>query len=274
MKEEIEELQFIMLKNTIKNVLGFESDGYTTNFLKRRISVRMRAKNIQTYKEYEELFKENQDEQKHLLKNLTIHVTEFFRDEIFWDVCKERAFKDFLNIFSQKKTINIWSAGCSSGQEAVSILITFLEINPRVKQRINIIGTDICEDTLSKARKFEYEEPFGTKGLKKEIAEKYFIRNKEHGEKLCLKEEYRSNFVFLNLDILKDNPIKDIDILFLRNTVIYFSKETKEKLYMQLYNSLNTPSFFILGKTEMLTGIAREKFLVYDSKERIFAVRI
>lgn len=258
---------FASLKKTIKEVLGFESEQYSDNFIKRRISIRMRANNISSYDEYKELFKDKKDEQQILLKNLTIHVTEFFRDESFWNFCKEKFFKEALILFSHKKTINIWSAGCSSGQEAVSILISFLEINKDVKDRLNIICTDISNDILDKAKNFEYEDPYETKGLKEEAINKYFTREKE---KLTLKEEYTLNFKFIKHDLLKDPLIKDADIVLLRNTVIYFSKAAKENLYLNIYNAMNTPSFFIIGKTETLIGPAREKFGIYESKERIF----
>lgn len=262
-----EEYFFLKLAKTIKHTLKFESEKYSDAFIKRRISVRMRATGINNYNDYEEFFRDNTDEQDQMLKNLTIHVTEFFRDDSFWEECRNKFFKDVLKIFEKNKTINVWSAGCSSGQEAVSILITFLEINRNSKNKIKIICTDISEDIIKKAEKFEYDKLFETRGLKKEIIEKYF---NEEGETIKLKEEYKSNFKFLKHDILKEEFIKNIDVIFLRNTVIYFSKETKDALYEKIYDHLDNKGFFILGKTETLSGIARDKFKVYDSKERIF----
>ena len=262
-----EEYFFSKLKTTIKDSLKFESEKYSDTFIKRRISVRMRATGISNYNDYESFFKDDKKEQEEMKKNLTIHVTEFFRDDSFWEQCKNSFFRDILKIFEKNQKINIWSAGCSSGQEAVSILITFLEINKNSKNKINIICTDISEEILKKAEKFEYDKIFEIRGLRPEIIVKYFD---DHGETLKLKEEYKSNFKFIKHDILKERFIDNIDVIFLRNTVIYFSKETKDALYEKIYDHLDNQGFFILGKTETLTGPAREKFKVYDSKERIF----
>lgn len=262
-----EEHFFLKLKKTIKDLLKFESEKYTDSFIKRRISVRMRATNINNYNDYEEFFKDNKNEQEEMLKNLTIHVTEFFRDSSFWEECKNKFFKDIIKTFEKKQTINIWSAGCSSGQEAASILIIFLEINPNLKNRINIICTDISEEILKKAEKFEYDKTFEIRGLTSEIMNKYFI---DAGETLKLKNEYKTNFKFIKHDILKEKFIPEIDAIFLRNTVIYFSKETKDSLYEKIYEHLSNNGFFILGKTETLIGNARAKFKVYNAKERIF----
>ena len=262
-----EEYFFLKLANTIKHTLKFESEKYSDSFLKRRISVRMRATGLNNYSDYEEFFKDSKEEQEQMLKNLTIHVTEFFRDESFWELCKTKFFKEVLKIFEKNKTITIWSAGCSSGQEAVSILITFLEINPNSKNKIKIICTDISEDIIRKAQSFEYDKLFEIRGLKPEIINKYFTDN---GETIKLKDEYKQYFKFLKHDILKEEFIKNIDVIFLRNTVIYFSKETKDVLYEKIYDHIDNMGFFILGKTETLTGPARDRFKVYDSKERIF----
>lgn len=266
-KEKNENPEYTLLKSNIKKLLSFESEQYTDSFLLRRIQIRMRARNINNFSDYEKLFREDKHEQEELLKNLTIHVTEFFRDKSFWDFNKQTFFPDAIRILDKKGTINIWSAGCSSGQEAVSILITFLEINPDFKNKVKITCTDISSDILKKAENFEYEEPFETKGLAHEIISRYFIKK---DNKLMLKDEYRQNFKFQKHDILAEQLLKDIDMMFLRNTVIYFSKESKDRLYERVYDGINTPGFFILGKTEILTGPAREKFKVYDSKERIF----
>lgn len=263
---DLNEESYNSLLGTIKWAMDFETDKYSSKFLKRRIFVRLRATGLKSYKEYEKLIISNKYEQLQLLKNLSINVTEFFRDVEFWQFCYGDFFIRIITLLSKKKKIRIWSAGCSSGQEAISILITFLELNKRLKEKILIFCTDINEEILKKARNAEYDA-FGMKGLSDEIIDKYFMRNEET---VKLKQFYKSNFIFLQHDVLKDKPIENIDVIFCRNTVIYFAKESKENLYLKLYDSLKFPTFFVLGKTETLTGKARLLFKIYNVQERIF----
>jgi chemotaxis methyl-accepting protein methylase len=265
-KDLVEERNFQILKDVIKEKLNFDSDKYAENFLKRRILVRQNFTGILDYKDYSNLLKDNEEEQKKLLKNLTIHVTEFFRDKQLWDYCKDTFFPDILNMFKDKNEIIIWSAGCSSGQEAISILITFLEIDPQLNNKIKIICTDISEKILIEAREARYEES-SIKGLSSSHFNKYFDKEENY---YILKLEYRKNFEFRQHDLLQEKPLKNTNLLFFRNTVIYFSKESKEETYKKFYDEIPTPFFLILGKTETINGDVRNLFKVYNSLERIY----
>lgn len=262
----IDETGFENLKKSVKEKLNFDSYQYSNNFLKRRFIVRLNANQIKSYQEYKELFEQDINEQAALKKNLTIHVTEFFRDKSMWDYCKDDFFPKVLDLYKHKGKINIWSAGCSTGQEAISILITFLEINPDLINKIKINCTDISVSTIHAAELAEYDE-MSIKGMPQNLLEKYFDKKEDN---YSLKFQYRGNLNYKLHDILQDQPLDNMDIIFFRNTVIYFSIESKDILYKKLYTNMNTPSFLILGKTETLTGGSREFFGVYNSIERIF----
>lgn len=262
---DIDDTSFNSMKDLIKKELNFDSYQYNDNFLKRRLTVRIKANNLDSLKSYIPIFSASVSEKELLLKNLTIHVTEFFRDKTFWEYCKNTFFPGLIKELKGKK-INIWSAGCSSGQEAISILITFLELDPSLKNNILITGTDISVSILDAAKKAEYDS-YGAKGISEELIEKYFIKK---DDLIILKDEFRNNFRFQKHDILQDYHLKNMDALFFRNTVIYFSKEAKDKLYKNIYDSLNNSSYLILGKTEVLSGNARDLFSIYDSLERVF----
>lgn len=265
-ESKLSEDSFQQLLSFLKDNLNFESFQYSPAFVKRRILVRMRATRTKLYGEYQAFLSKSEEEQAVLLKNLSINVTEFFRDVDFWQFCYENLFLKIMLKFKDKNTIRIWSAGCSTGQEATSILIAFLEIDPNLKNKIKIIGTDINEKIVERARAAEYGD-FDTKGLSEEIMQKYFYKK---DELLCLKDEYKSNLEFKKHDLLKDDSLTDIDVIFCRNTVIYFNKESKENLYVRFFESLKKPSFFVLGKTETLTGPARDLFKNYNVRERVF----
>ncbi|MBR9675674.1 hypothetical protein GOV05_01560 [Candidatus Woesearchaeota archaeon] len=255
------------LKITIKHLFKFDSDGYSDNFLERRLSARLADFGISSYRIYDMLLRRSELEQKKLLKSLTVHVTEFFRDKSFWEFGKIMFFKGLIELYQNNHRIKVWSAGCSSGQEPISILIAFLELDKNVYEKLEIIATDVNHNILSYAKKYTYDE-FETKGMSKEILEKYFDKK---DESYTLKKEYQRKINYFEHDILNDPPIKNVQVLFCRNTVIYFSMAAKEKLYAKLYyESLRNPGYFVMGKTEGLLGEAKDLFKAFDLRERIF----
>jgi len=259
------------LKEKITALVGFDCSKYSDAFLVRRISVRLRANQYEMYLDYIKLLENNEDEREMLHKELTIHVTNFFRDKIMWDLFKKRVIPVLIEMKKTKqfRTISVWSAGCSSGEEPLSIAICFLEIlGPRLEGfDIRILGTDINAEMIETAKAGLYEEQQFSE-MNPDYLEKYFEKVDDN--------IFRANKEIMNMvrykagDILSDPRPFNVDIVFCRNTVIYFSVEAKSRLYEDIFLSLNNGGFFILGRTEILQGPARQKFTVFDSRERIY----
>jgi chemotaxis protein methyltransferase CheR len=260
--------EFETIKFTIKNIIGFNTTQYSDKFLARRIDVRLRALGLNSYLGYIKILYQNPNERKLMNQELTIHVTHFFRDKSMWTSFKNELIPKLI-INKKNKIINVFSAGCSSGEEALSIAISFVEAlgENLGGYTINIIAVEIEENTLNKAKIGIYDE-IQFKEMDDEIKEKYFIKIKAG--------KYKAKKIITNLvkyevnDFLSSlNPSK-MDIIFCRNTVIYFSLKTKIKLYDDFYNKLVDHGFLILGKTEILHGHAKEKFDIFNSYERIY----
>lgn len=216
------------------------------------------------------MLEDDPEEKKKLLKELTIHVTHFFRDESVYTVIKNRVIPEIIRIKKQKnqKTIKIWSAGCSTGEEPYSIAMLFKEHlgeNPD-NFRVYIIATDIDNKSIEKAKKGIYpEQQF--KETNKYYVTKYFTKMDNQYQ---ISDEIRHMVDFRVGDILSPFNPKNVDIIFCRNTVIYFDQETKSKLYDDLYYALNNESFLVMGKTETLIGISQGKFQMFDNREKIY----
>ena len=262
---------FDNLKRKVAEFLDFDCDEYSDSFLKRRFEVRLRKTQIDSYREYLHTLTKNMDERSALKKELTIHVTHFFRDKEFWKVFKNDIIPKIIKSKDEKKlkNIRIWSAGCSSGEEAISIAISFLEkLGSNLKGfNILITGTDYDMGILKTAEAATYEE-FQFRETDGLIKEKYFKKTPEG--KYTPINEIRARITFKRGDILRDTLPKNIDVIFCRNTVIYFNKEAKAKLYVGFFNVLNPRGFFVMGKTECLTGSAREEFKIVSTRERIY----
>ncbi len=260
-----------ILKQRIWDILDFDPSDYSDRFLQRRIDSRIRYLGLKDYKEYAEILITERKEAKELLRNLTIHVTHFFRDMSMYDFLEKNLVPELIR--TKKKMvknpiIRIWSAGCSSGEEPISVLISVLEAikNDIDEQFLSITGSDRDPNTIKKAKRSLYST-FQFTETKEYLLEKYFKVYDE--ENFMLKAEYQKFLTYDTEDITKQ-IVNNLDIILCRNTVIYFEAETKLKLYDRFYDMLNPGGFFIMGKTEVLLGPAREKFEVYDHKERIF----
>jgi chemotaxis protein methyltransferase CheR len=258
------------LTQKITQITGFNCGNYTPSFLKRRVATRLYSLNLSLYKDYLDHLIKTPEEKELLLKELTIHVTNFFRNKEAFDVFIAETVMELLSEKKEKgdKSLKIWSAGCSTGEEPFSIAMILYEmLQLRIKDyNIKIVGSDISPQTIEQAKKGMYEE-IQLKEAPKDYVEKYFEKK---DDLYVIKPIIKDMVSFEVSDILAPFLKNNFDIIFCRNTVIYFTSELKEKLYMNFYNSLNNHGFFVMGMTESLTGLAREKFKTYNNSYRIY----
>ena len=248
-----------------------KTKNYSKAFLLRRIMGRARRLGINDAPGYIEYLNNNKDEIGRFITEMSIHVTHFFRDKAMYDAFMlETLFKLMKHKDdSSSRTLKIWSAGCSSGEETYSIAILIMEL---LGNRINdfvveIIGTDMEKTAIEMANNAVYiEDQF--RETDPDIFKKYFTKLDDGKYKVV--DELKKIVRFEIGDILSTFKPKNVDVIFCRNVVIYFSREIKEKLYQDFYNCINPGGFLVLGKTETLTGPAREKFEMENIAERIY----
>lgn len=255
-----------VLKKKIQKKLGFNAYNYSDAHLKRRIAIRMRALGISSYRDYATYLDKNSNEYEKLKSILTVNVTEFFRNPETYHAIEKQVLPRLFS--ADKRNIRIWSAGCSDGKEPYSIAILIKKYLKKAKDKrffIRIMATDIDEDMLEKGREGWYPEEEMKGEVKKYLA--YF--EKENGG-YRVKREIKNLVKFKKHDLLSDKMPSLLDMILCRNVVIYFTKETKEKLYLAFYNALNPRGYFIMGKTEMLLGEARTLFVPVNNSERIY----
>ncbi len=263
-----DEAEFSELKTLIKKKLGFNCDGYKQAHLKRRLAVRLRANNSQTYKEYATTLLRNENEIEKLKQTLTVNVTELFRNPETYEAFSKDVLPELIRTKGEDMKINVWSAGCSNGEEPYSIAIMLLEfLGYRAnKYNISILGTDIDDDSINTAEKGIYK-PKQIEKISKERLERFFSRVDDD---YVLTEDIRGLVHFKHHDMISGPRMHGFDIIFCRNVTIYFDKDRQEKLYMDFYDSLNEGGYFLMGKTETLFGKAGELFKPVDIKERIY----
>jgi chemotaxis protein methyltransferase CheR len=268
---------FEQLKYNVKELLNFNTFQYKDTYLGRRFDSRLRALHLDTYHDYWVLLKKNVAEQEKLLQELTINVTEFFRDTPVWDVLSSDVLPTLLK--EKQGKIRVWSAGSSDGKEAYSIAMICAKIlgENGLFNKVEIFGTDIDRDCINHATEGNYLSRLGIvqTDIKKQLnfivtPEKYFDIT---GDNYQVKHAIKKIVSFEYHDLISGLKKHNFDLILCRNVVIYFTRQLQEVLYKDFYNALNPGGFFIMGKTETLIGEARNLFIPYNLTERMFRKR-
>ncbi|MCS3921743.1 chemotaxis protein methyltransferase CheR [Methanococcus voltae PS] len=262
------DIYFDKIKDLIKSELKIHIDQYKDSYIARRVSVRMRLTKCKGYREYLELLKKTPEEYEKLENTLTVNVTEFWRDiTVYREIKKifEEKVKD-----SRVKSIKIWSAGCSSGEEPYGLAIILKELCEQYSRkflRITINATDLDKEIVRKARQGIYiDKQF--KNMDEDTINKYFTKiDRNHYQ---ISSDIKKMVTFKNHDLIKEPPIYEMDFILCRNVIIYFGKEIQEILFNKYYEGLSDGGYLILGRTEMLHGEPREMFIPHNHRERIY----
>jgi chemotaxis protein methyltransferase CheR len=189
-----------------------------------------------------------------LVDALSTHETSFFRDSKPFDLLRHKLIPDML-ANDPRRSVRIWSAACSSGQEAYSIAISLKEILfDLTEYHVQVIGTDISDGSVGLASKGEYSSFEVNRGLTPDHLRKHF--DDLGNGRFKIKDELRSVASFRRSNLLQmDLMLGRFDIIFCRNVAIYFGKEDRDRLFLRLSQSLNPGGALIVGSTESLLDI-------------------
>jgi len=261
--------EFLALTHKIATERGFGCASYKEKCLRRRIAVRMRARGAHTYADYARILDDDATEYDRLIDALTINVTKLFRN---WDVYAAIAANVVPALWHRETSqVRVWSAGCSSGDEPYSLAILFhryAATNGMLAQigRVAILGTDIDDRCLDAARRGEFEEG-DFADTPDELRQRYFAPETPFGVAPAI----RRMVMFERQDLLRDPaPSPPYDLIVCRNVLIYFDRDTQERLFEKFHAALAPGGFLVLGKVETLLGVARTRFTAVDARERIF----
>ncbi|WP_353942168.1 CheR family methyltransferase [Streptomyces sp. HUAS MG91] len=254
----------------LRDARGFDFTGYKRSSLGRRIRKRMSDVGIDNYADYRDQLETNADEFGALFNTILINVTSIFRDTDAWTYLQHEVVPEILSSLGPEDEIRVWSAGCSSGEEAYSLAIMFAETLglDEALQRVKIYGTDIDDEALRDARSGLY--PARTlEPLTSELREKYFEQN---GSQFSFRSDLRRRVIFGRHDITRDAPISRLDLLVCRNTLMYFNVEAQTQIVDRFHFALRENAFLFLGKAEMLLNDA-DRFDVISMRQRMFRRR-
>jgi chemotaxis protein methyltransferase CheR len=200
------------------------------------------------------LYNRRPDEEAKLVEAMTTNETSFFRDIHPFNALKNVLIDEFRKLRAAQRTLNIWSAACSTGQELYSIAMTLREHFPDLAGwNVQLVGTDLSDEVLERARNASYSQVEMNRGLPANLLVRYFER---HGMNWQLRPELRAMATFKKLNLIESWPfMPKMDIVFLRNVLIYFSPETKKQILQKVRMVMAPQAILFLGAAETTMGL-------------------
>ncbi|MFN7877121.1 MAG: CheR family methyltransferase [Pirellula sp.] len=185
-----------------------------------------------------------------VVEAMTTNETSFFRDIHPFTALKEKIIPNLIQRRAKEKSLSIWSNACSSGQEPYTIAMLIAEHFPILKDwKIRIISSDLSSQILDRARLGEFNQTEVNRGLPMNFLLKYFTKNEGNWK---IRDEIRKMVEFRELNLVEPFPalLPAMDIVFLRNVLIYFSPETKSEILKKVHKVMHKDSYLFLGGSE------------------------
>ena len=247
---------------------GIDFSHYRQTTVMRRLLRRFGFSKKDTLTEYAEFLKTNPDEVKELFRDLLLSFTTFFRDPHVFEALATFVYPALTKNRNQKSPLRIWVPGCATGEEVFSLAIgltEYLETN-NIKVPLQLFGTDLNEQHISKARSAIYSEKI-TQFVSPQRLERFFDPLPDGGYRIT--KHIRQMCVFAAQNVLSDPPFPHIDILSCRNLLIYLDSEFQEQIIPLFHFALQQDGFLLLGTSETLSRF-EDLFSVVDKKSNIY----
>ncbi len=249
---------FFELMHTLEFITGVQISKEKKNLVDSRLSKRVMHLGHSSLKEYADYFFSHINEElQEAISLITTHTTEFFREKDHFDFLIDKVFP---KLYAENKSITLWSAAASTGQEAYSLAICLLEYFENVprEQRldIKIIGTDIDSRCLQIAREGIYTIE-QVANLPQYLVQKYFDVGRDELKNLVRVKNFVHHLCeFSRLNLIDDDfPFAEVSCVFLRNTMIYFETSDISKVVHKISSVLDKDGQLFLGHSESLSGI-------------------
>lgn len=260
-KAKLSDEEFKKLSEFIYHEYGIKMPPVKKIMLQSRLQKRLRELNIPNFKDYVEYVfsKEGQDNEViHMIDVVSTNKTDFFREPVHFDFLSGEFIPEFMNETHGKGYLKVWSAGCSSGEEPYTIAITLAECKEKHPGlEYSILGTDISSRILKNAIEAIYKEN-RIEGLPLNLKRKYFLKSKDRTNptvRVIADLRRRVSFGRLNFMDHSFAVNETFDVIFCRNVLIYFDRETQEKVINKLCTKLRHNGVFFLGHSESITSM-------------------
>jgi len=267
-QQTLENPEIKAIANMVYETCGIVFKDSNISVLQSRISSKLKEKNMES-SQYFDLLKKDKQELISFIDFVTTNFTSFFRNPRQFELLVEDILPLIIKRNSSEKTIKLWSAACSSGEEPYTMAMVveeFLEKNHLTDWKYTITGSDISLESLfiAKAGKFPSKS---LEKIDKLYLDKYFTNSEDS---YMVTDRLKKNISFDYHNLIYDNGIRNMDIAFCRNVLIYFDEDIQKKVLMNIHQGLKSGSFLFIGHSESLIGLfdgfkpeSHEKGIIY-----------
>lgn len=263
------EIEISLLLEAIYQKYGYDFRQYSRAHITRRIANRMILSGLKTITEIQAKALHDQAFASQLLQDLSITVTEMFRDPDFYKLLREKV----IPLLKTYSFIKLWHAGCSTGEEAYSMAILLKEEG--IYDRTTIYATDFNQQALDRAKEGifsnamikEYTLNYQKSGGKESFSN-YYTSNYDM---VIMDKSLKKNIVWANHNLVTDSVFAEMHMILCRNVLIYFDKDLQNKVQKLFFDSLTNGGILCLGSKESLRfSDFADSYKELDKKQRIF----
>jgi chemotaxis protein methyltransferase CheR len=247
---ELEEIEITLLLEGLYRAYGFDFREYSRVSIRRRLLEFMRTEKLETISAYQDQLLHDPGSVERLLLGLSVHATAMFRDPSFYLTFRKKV----VPLLKTYPTVQIWVAGCSTGEEVYSLAILLHEEG--LYQRSRIYATDISPVVLKKAKSGifplvsmrDYTNNYHLAGGMNDFSDYYTASY----DGVIFSSALSNNVVFSEHNLATDGSFNEFQVILCRNVMIYFNKQLQERVHNLLYNSLSMFGVFGLGNKESM----------------------
>ncbi len=263
---------FRLIRDIIKDYCGLYFDDSSRYLIEKRLSRRVKNHHLNDFRDYYRFIrydKNTEDELSAIMDILTVNETYFFREQNQLKAFSEEILEELKTTNKDRKTLRIWSAGCSTGEEPYTITMLINEKGYFNGWDVEIYGSDINQRVLQTARKgvyrknsFRTTEPY--------YIQKYFTEE-EGSFQIRDSVKKHVNFSYLNLlDPFKTRFLGNMDVIFCRNVLIYFDSASRKRVIENFHNRLVNGGYLLLGHAESLINISTAFHLRHLKNDMVY----
>lgn len=272
---EVQEKDIQNFQLAVRDHTDYDFSNYSPTSLQRRLNrilLELDMKMDQVVRRMEH----DQDFADQIMKKITVHTTELFRDPLVWKKLRD----ELLPALSHQSKIRIWHPGCSTGQEVYSMMIVLDGLG--LLDKTEIYGSDLHQEVIDSARKGRYKYRFNQIYLEnfdrvmlngegnfswddRKHWKKYFHID-EGTDSIQMKEFLREKPIYKKLDLVKDPNLflVHFDLIVCRNVIIYFNAELQNRVFELFHSNLKDQGVLLLGVHESIMGAYSKKFIKKD----------
>jgi chemotaxis protein methyltransferase CheR len=241
---------FEYLRRLVRNHSSIVIDPAKEDLVESRLTPLARASGCGSLQDFLQLLQREPVGALHhkAVSALANHETWFFRDSSPFDVLIESVIPELMKNTARDRAIAIWSAACSTGQEPYSIAMLLRENMKTMQGNFSILATDFCHTALQRAYRARYRQMEVNRGLPTPLLTKYFV---QYGLEWQLTPEISGMVSFRAMNLAESwAPMPQLDVIFLRNVLIYFATDTRRQVLARVHRVLRPDGFLFLGTAE------------------------